>query len=162
MAPGRGASHLQAVVKLQEAAAPVDRQGRVDGPGDHARSAASWLTGVHPKKTAGADIRSQAVTDLLARHRDTLEQVREACAVDPDLILLDLNLPKRDGREVLKVVKEHPDVKHIPVVIVSTSDREEDIAYATATGAAAYISKSSGFDTFNKELSSVLVYARKP
>jgi CheY-like chemotaxis protein len=80
----------------------------------------------------------------------------------PDLILLDLNLPKRDGREVLKVVKEHPAVRHVPVVIVSTSDREEDITYAMQTGAAAYISKSSGFDTFNKELSSVLEYARKP
>ena len=80
----------------------------------------------------------------------------------PDLILLDLNLPKRDGREVLKVVKESPEVGDIPVVIVSTSDREEDLAYAMQTGAAAYISKSSGFDKFNQELSSVLVYARKP
>jgi CheY-like chemotaxis protein len=80
----------------------------------------------------------------------------------PDLILLDLNLPKRDGREVLKMVKEHPDTRDVPVVIVSTSDREEDVAYAMQTGAAAYISKSSGFDKFNQELSSVLVYARKP
>ena len=80
----------------------------------------------------------------------------------PDLILLDLNLPKRDGREVLKVVKESPEVGDVPVVIVSTSDREEDLAYAMQTGAAAYISKSSGFDKFNQELSSVLVYARKP
>jgi CheY-like chemotaxis protein len=42
----------------------------------------------------------------------------------PDLILLDLNLPKRDGREVLKIIKESPSVKDIPVVIVSTSDRQ--------------------------------------
>lgn len=80
----------------------------------------------------------------------------------PDLILLDLNLPKRDGREVLKLIKESPEVREIPVVIVSTSDREEDVTYAMETGAAAYISKSSGFDKFNQELSSVLVYARKP
>jgi CheY-like chemotaxis protein len=80
----------------------------------------------------------------------------------PDLILLDLNLPKRDGREVLKVVKESPEIGDVPVVIVSTSDREEDLTYAMETGAAAYISKSSGFDKFNQELSSVLVYARKP
>ncbi len=80
----------------------------------------------------------------------------------PDLILLDLNLPKRDGREVLKVVKESPEIGDVPVVIVSTSDREEDLTYAMQTGAAAYISKSSGFDKFNQELSSVLVYARKP
>ncbi|MBI4810145.1 MAG: response regulator [Ignavibacteriales bacterium] len=48
----------------------------------------------------------------------------------PDLILLYLNLPKRDGREVLKLLKEDTNPKNIPIVIVSTSDREEDINYA--------------------------------
>src|SRR5438270_10692946 len=58
----------------------------------------------------------------------------------PDIILLDLNLPKRDGREVLKLIKSDPLLKQIPVVIVSTSDREEDVHYAFHTGAVAYIS----------------------
>ena len=78
----------------------------------------------------------------------------------PHLILLDLNLPKRDGREVLKVIKEDATLKQIPVVIVSTSDREEDVAYAFRTGAVAYISKSSGFDKFNAEIAAVSKYAR--
>ncbi len=78
----------------------------------------------------------------------------------PDLILLDLNLPKRDGREVLKIVKGDSVLSEIPVVIVSTSDREEDLSYASQVGAVAYISKSSGFDKFNSELGGVIRYAR--
>lgn len=77
----------------------------------------------------------------------------------PNLILLDLNLPKRDGREVLKIIKENDKLKEIPVVIVSTSDREEDMSYAKAYGAAAYISKSVGFDNFNHQISQLPKYA---
>lgn len=73
----------------------------------------------------------------------------------PDIILLDLNLPKRDGREVLGVIKDDPSLKEIPVVIVSTSDREEDINYAFQKGAAAYISKSSGFDKFMEQVADI-------
>ncbi|MBI1806178.1 MAG: response regulator [Ignavibacteria bacterium] len=78
----------------------------------------------------------------------------------PNLILLDLNLPKRDGREVLKVIKHDASLKEIPVVILSTSDREEDMHYAFSNGAVAYISKASGFDKFNEDLASVTKYAR--
>jgi len=78
----------------------------------------------------------------------------------PDLILLDLNLPKRDGREVLMVIKSDPALKDIPVVIVSTSDREEDVNYAFQNGVAAYISKSKGFDKYTVELVDVAKYAR--
>ena len=79
----------------------------------------------------------------------------------PDLILLDLNLPKRDGKEVLKILKDDPVLRDIPIVIVSTADREEDISYALQTGAAAYISKATGFDRFNIELAGVTKYAHK-
>ena len=78
----------------------------------------------------------------------------------PNLLLLDLNLPKRDGREVLKLIKEDPNLKEIPVVIVSTSDREEDVNYSTKMGVVGYISKSIGFDKFSAELASVVKYAR--
>lgn len=76
----------------------------------------------------------------------------------PDIILLDLNLPKRDGREVLKVIKGEPFLKNIPVIVVSTSDREEDISYAFSMGAIAYISKSSGFDAFNEQIAGIDQY----
>ncbi|HTK83251.1 MAG TPA: response regulator [Bacteroidota bacterium] len=78
----------------------------------------------------------------------------------PKIILLDLNLPKRDGREVLKVIKNDAALRDIPVVIVSTSDREEDVHYAFETGAVAYISKSSGFDKFNEQVAGIAQYAR--
>ncbi len=78
----------------------------------------------------------------------------------PNLILLDFNLPKYDGKEVLRIIKGDPGLKNIPVVIVSTSDREEDVNYAFQHGAAAYISKASGFDKFNAELARVLQFAR--
>jgi two-component system, chemotaxis family, response regulator Rcp1 len=73
----------------------------------------------------------------------------------PDLVLLDLNLPQRDGREVLKILNDDADLKTIPVVIVSTSDREEDITFAYEHGAVGYISKSSGFEAFKRELGGV-------
>ena len=68
---------------------------------------------------------------------------------------------KRDGREVLSIIKQDPSLKEIPVVIVSTSDREEDVSYAFRSGAVAYISKSGGFDKFNSEIGSVAQYARR-
>lgn len=73
----------------------------------------------------------------------------------PDLILLDLNMPRVDGRELLRQVKSSHALKHIPVVVVSTSDREEDKISASRAGAAAYVSKSLGFDALSKMLSSV-------
>ncbi len=79
----------------------------------------------------------------------------------PDLILLDLNLPKRDGREVLQIVKENVNLKEIPVVIVSTSDREEDLNFAFSKGAVAYISKSVGFETFKNQIAEITKYAKK-
>ena len=48
-------------------------------------------------------------------------------APEPDIVLLDLNLPKKDGREVLEVIKSDPMLKHIPVVVLTTSQADEDI-----------------------------------
>lgn len=79
----------------------------------------------------------------------------------PDLILLDLNLPKRDGREVLDIIKSDAKLKKIPVVIVSTSDRPEDMTFALEKGAVAYISKSMGFENFNESFSDLDKYLYK-
>jgi CheY-like chemotaxis protein len=59
----------------------------------------------------------------------------------PDLILLDLNLPRMDGREVLSAIKENPDLKSIPVVILTTSQAEEDLLKTYAMHANCYIVK---------------------
>jgi CheY-like chemotaxis protein len=66
----------------------------------------------------------------------------------PDLILLDLNLPKMDGREVLAAVKEDPQLRTIPVVVLTTSEAEEDVIRSYALHANAYVTKPVDFERF--------------
>lgn len=66
----------------------------------------------------------------------------------PDLVLLDLNLPRVDGRQVLTKVKEDPDLLSIPIVILSTSEAEEDILRSYQLHANAYVSKPVDFQAF--------------
>jgi CheY-like chemotaxis protein len=65
-----------------------------------------------------------------------------------DLILLDLNLPKKNGREVLAELKNDPELKHIPVIILTTSKAKEDICTAYAAHANCYVTKPVGFKPF--------------
>ncbi len=71
-----------------------------------------------------------------------------AGATRPDLILLDLNLPKRDGRQVLAEVKEDPDLRRIPIVVLTTSEAEEDVLRSYDLHANAYVTKPVDFDRF--------------
>ena len=64
----------------------------------------------------------------------------------PRLILLDLNMPRKDGREALKEIKADPDLKSIPVVILTTSKEEEDMVKGYGLGAASYITKPVNFE----------------
>ena len=73
-----------------------------------------------------------------------------ATAVRPDLILLDLNLPKKDGREVLREIKNDETLKSIPVVVLTTSEAEADIVKTYGLGANCYITKPIGLDQFSK------------
>jgi two-component system, chemotaxis family, response regulator Rcp1 len=73
-----------------------------------------------------------------------------ADAPRPDLILLDLNLPKKDGREVLAEIKNDPVLRRIPVVILTTSKAEEDILKTYALHANCYITKPVNLDQFMK------------
>lgn len=66
----------------------------------------------------------------------------------PDLILLDLNLPKYDGRQVLETIKSDPDLCHIPVVVLTTSQAEEDILRSYKLHANAYVTKPVDLDQF--------------
>lgn len=70
--------------------------------------------------------------------------------VRPDLILLDLNLPKVDGREVLAAVKADPGLRPIPVVVLTTSAADSDILKAYGLGGNCYITKPVGFDEFRR------------
>ncbi|MBF0499456.1 MAG: response regulator [Candidatus Riflebacteria bacterium] len=71
-----------------------------------------------------------------------------AKALRPDLILLDLNLPKKDGREILNEIKNDPAIMTIPVVILTTSQAEEDILRAYNLHANCYITKPVDLDQF--------------
>jgi len=71
-----------------------------------------------------------------------------ADAPRPDLILLDLNLPRVDGRQVLQAIKEDPDLRRIPVVVLTTSGADEDILRSYSLHANAYVTKPVDFDSF--------------
>lgn len=76
------------------------------------------------------------------------KQGRFAGVATPDLVLLDLNLPRRDGREVLLDIKRDPHLRRIPVVILTTSEAEEDVIAAYDLHANAYVRKPVDFDQF--------------
>ena len=66
----------------------------------------------------------------------------------PDLVLLDLNLPRMDGREVLQAIKSDAELASIPVVVLTTSEAEEDILRSYSLHANAYVTKPVDFDRF--------------
>jgi two-component system, chemotaxis family, response regulator Rcp1 len=78
-----------------------------------------------------------------------------ANAPRPDLILLDLNLPKKDGREVLEEIKQSPTLKSIPVVVLTTSASDADILRSYKLHANCYITKPVGLDGFLEVVKSI-------
>jgi len=76
-------------------------------------------------------------------------------AIRPDLILLDLNLPKKDGREVLGEIKADPGLRQIPVVILTTSKAEEDILKTYDLHANCYITKPVDLEKFIEVISAI-------
>ncbi|GAA2728553.1 two-component system response regulator [Cellulomonas aerilata] len=95
------------------------------------------------------------VTNRLAVVSDgvsALEYLRKegqyAQAPTPDLILLDLNLPRMDGREVLQALKGDEQLRRIPVVVLTTSEAEEDVLRSYSLHANAYVTKPVDFDRF--------------
>lgn len=73
---------------------------------------------------------------------------RFADSPTPDLVLLDLNLPRMDGREVLAAMKSDPELRRIPVVVLTTSEAEEDVLRSYSLHANAYVTKPVDFDRF--------------
>jgi CheY-like chemotaxis protein len=87
--------------------------------------------------------------DFLNREGDYADVPR------PDLILLDLNLPRKDGRQVLEEIKDNPELMTIPVVILTTSASEEDVLRSYRLHANCYISKPVDLDGFLKVIKSI-------
>lgn len=73
----------------------------------------------------------------------------------PDLVLLDLNLPRLSGREVLKQMKDDPALRQIPVIVLSTSDAHRDVSESYALHANCYINKPVDFDDFLRVVQSI-------
>ena len=84
------------------------------------------------------------------RHEPPYEE-----SLQPDIILLDLNLPKKDGREVLGEIKSDPLLRIIPVVVLTTSDAEIDIVKSYTLGANCYITKPVNLDGFLKVVQTI-------
>ena len=82
-------------------------------------------------------------------------QGKYANATRPDLILLDLNLPRRDGREVLAEIKDDPELKLIPVVVLTTSSAEADILKSYKLHANCYITKPVDLEQFVSVVKSI-------
>ena len=89
-------------------------------------------------------VASDGVEALAVLHRTG----SQAAAPRPDLILLDLNLPRKDGRDVLAEIKQDPDLRRIPVVVLTTSKAEEDILRTYNLHANCYITKPVDFEKF--------------
>ncbi len=80
----------------------------------------------------------------------------------PRFMLLDLNMPKKDGREVLKELKQHPVLKKIPVVIFSTTNNEQEMRRCYELGANSYITKPNSFENLLKTVAALRSYWMQP
>ena len=83
------------------------------------------------------------------------QEGKYAGVILPDVILLDLNMPRKDGREVLAEIKSDDALRHIPVVVLTTSDTDEDILKSYNLGANCYVTKPVGLDEFSRIVQSI-------
>jgi two-component system, chemotaxis family, response regulator Rcp1 len=119
-----------------------------DNPGD-ARLAIEAL------REAKVGNRLNVVQDGVEAVAFLRKEGRHAQAPRPDLVLLDLNLPKKDGREVLAEIKADADLKRIPVVVLTTSKAEQDILKMYELHANCYITKPVDLDQFMNVVRSI-------
>ena len=101
---------------------------------------------------AFADYKVANKLTVVSNGEDAIAYMRKqgpyAAVGTPDLVLLDLNLPRRDGREVLLEIKSDPELRRVPVVVLTTSNAEEDILAAYDLHANAYVRKPVDFEQF--------------
>jgi CheY-like chemotaxis protein len=111
-----------------------------DDPGDVLMTREAFEEYLHNRLDVVSD--GDAALNYLRREEPYADAPR------PDLILLDLNLPRRDGREVLQEIKADPDLRHIPVIVLTTSQAEEDVLRSYQLRANAYVTKPVDFEGF--------------
>lgn len=81
---------------------------------------------------------------------------KHASRPTPDLVLMDLNLPNKDGRELLREIKTDPELRKIPVVMLSTSNSQQEIAETYTLGASAFITKPPDLEVFQAMIHSLV------
>ena len=106
-------------------------------------------------KEAGVELNTHVVENGVDALAFLQKEGKYADAPRPSLILLDLNLPRKDGREVLAEIKATPSLCQIPVIVLTTSSAEEDIQYAHAHHANCYIRKPIDLDSFLDVIKSI-------
>ncbi|MEA5358018.1 response regulator [Amycolatopsis sp., V23-08] len=126
---------------MSEALAPIDILLVEDDPGDVLMTQEAFE---HHKIRNALHVVSDGVEALQFLRREG----RFADAPRPGLILLDLNLPRKDGREVLGEIKQDPALRSIPVVVLTTSEAEEDILRSYDLHCNAYVTKPVDFEKF--------------
>jgi CheY-like chemotaxis protein len=126
---------------MTPAAAPIDILLVEDDPGDVLMTREAFE---HHKIRNALHVAADGVEALEFLNREG--RFREAPR--PGLILLDLNLPRKDGREVLGEIKQDPRLRTIPVVVLTTSEAEEDILRSYDLHANAYVTKPVDFEKF--------------
>lgn len=106
-------------------------------------------------RDANSSVRLHVATDGVEAIAFLTQQGEYADSPRPDFILLDLNLPKMDGREVLALIKEHASLRTIPTVILTTSDAEADIVRSYELQANAFLTKPVQLDAFESLVKSI-------
>ena len=101
-----------------------------------------------------ADMKLATIVNTVRDGEEALAYLRHKgkykAARVPDIVLLDINMPKMNGHEVLERIRKVPSLKSLPVIMLTMSEREEDVVRAYANGACSYIPKSVGLDQFRK------------
>jgi len=136
------------VTPMREVGRPIEILLVEDNPGD-VRLTREALTANKIRNTL------HVVADGVQALAFLRKQGKHANAPRPNLILLDLNLPKKDGREVLAEIKGDPDLRRIPVVVLTTSGAEEDILKAYDLNANCYVTKPVNLDSFIQVVKSI-------
>lgn len=127
---------------------PIDILLVEDGPGDIRLTQEALKEGKVTNRLHVATDGETAMSFLLRKGP-------HANAPRPDLILLDLNLPKKDGREVLAEIKSIPSLRRIPVVVLTTSNAEQDVLRAYELNCNCYITKPVDLDQFLAVIESI-------
>jgi two-component system response regulator len=113
-------------------------------------------------REAFADTRQDVILHSAANGEEAMKFLRRAGghaqAPRPDLILLDLNMPRKNGHEVLDEIKSDRLLMRIPVVVLTTSGAEDDISRAYAAHANCYIRKPVDFDSFGRVMASIVQF----